>query len=44
LTARGLAEEGKLVLVGAFRAEHPQHPVQLVFFVSTFGNRTPQSG
>jgi hypothetical protein len=38
-----LAEQGKLMLVGDLRAEHPQHPVQLLLFVSIRRDRMPQS-
>jgi hypothetical protein len=34
LTGRCLAEEGQLILVGDLRAEHPQHPDQLLLFLS----------
>jgi len=43
LTGRHHAKEGQLFLVGDLCTKHPQHPVQLVFFISIFGNRAPQS-
>jgi hypothetical protein len=30
LAGRWLAEQGELILVGDLRAEHPQHPIQLL--------------
>jgi hypothetical protein len=47
LAGRCLAEQGKLTLVGDLRAEHPQHPIQLLFlllFLAILGSdRMPQS-
>jgi len=44
LAGRCLGEQGDLILVGDLRAEHPQHPVQLLLFVSSLGiDRMPQS-
>jgi hypothetical protein len=39
-----LAEQGELILLGDVRAEHPQHPIQLLVFVTILGSdRMPQS-
>jgi hypothetical protein len=45
LAGRWLAEQGELILVGDLRAEHPQHPIQLLlFFVAILGSdRLPQA-
>jgi hypothetical protein len=45
--AGALAEQGELIFVGDLRAQHPQHPIQLLLlllFVAIRGSdRKPQS-
>jgi hypothetical protein len=45
LAGRWLAEQGELILVWDRRAEHPQHPIQLLLlFVAILGSdRLPQA-
>jgi hypothetical protein len=47
LAGRWRAEQGELILVGDLRAEHPQHPIELLvllLFVAILGSdRLPQS-